>query len=161
LWSGLAPALRFSHARRLFKAEAGRPETRALLADMALAAGLRDEARALVEPLAGEGAPARACRQMASIALAGNDTEGARRWLARAREAPGDPVWSCRACSAMAAEWSGVCPHCKVFDSLEWRLPAPPAPGQAAAIAAIEQEIETERGAAIAAPPRTEAAKEA
>ena len=161
LWSRLTPTVRLAQGQRLFKGDAGRPETSALLADLALAAGRQAEARKLVEPLAGEGASARICRQMASIAVADGDTEGARSWLARARQAPGDPVWCCRACSAATAEWSGACPHCGVFDSLEWRPPAPPAPGQAAAIAAIEQELETEDGAAAAAPPRTEAAREA
>jgi len=161
LWSRLTPAVRFSQGQRLFKGESGRPDTRLLLADLALGAGQQAEARKLVEPLVGEGASARICRQMASVALGEGDTEGARSWLARARQAPGDPAWFCRACSVLAAEWKGACPHCGVFDSLEWRPPAPPAPGQAAAIAAIEQELETEDVAAVAAPSRTEAAREA
>ncbi len=159
LWSRLTPAVRFTQGQRLLKGDAGRPETRSLLADLALAAGQQAEARKLVELLAGEGASARVCRQMASIALGEGDAEGARSWLARARQAPGDSAWFCRACSAMTAEWSGACPYCGVFDSLEWRPPAPPAPGQVAAIAAIEQELETEDVAAVAAP--TEAAREA
>lgn len=161
LWSRLTPAVRFTQGQRLLKGDAARPETRALLADLALAAGQQAEARRLVEPLAGEGAPARICRLMASIALGEGDTGAARSWLARARLAPGDPAWFCRACSAMSPEWRGACPHCGVFDSLEWRPPAPPAPGQAAAIAAIEQELETENAALVAAPSKTEAAREA
>ena len=161
LWSRLTPAVRFTQGQRLLKSDSGRPETRSLLADLALAAGRQAEARKLVEPLAGEEASARICRQMASIALGEGDTEGARNWLVRARQAPGDPAWFCRACSAMSPEWSGACPHCGVFDSLEWRPPAPPAPGQTAAIAAIEQELETENAALVAGPSRTEAAKEA
>ncbi len=161
LWSRLTPAVRFTQGQRLLKGDAAQPETRALLADLALAAGQQAEARRLVEPLAGEGAPARFCRQMAGIALADGDMDGARAWLARARLAPGDPAWFCRACGAMSAEWRGACPECGVFDSLEWRPPAPPAPGQAAAIAAIEQELATEDAALVAAPPRTDAAREA
>ncbi|MCY4319806.1 MAG: heme biosynthesis protein HemY [Alphaproteobacteria bacterium] len=161
LWSGLAPTVRFTQGQRLLKGAAARPETRALLADLALAAGQQAEARKLVEPLVGENAPARLCRQMASIALADGDMEGARMWLARARLAPGDQAWFCRACGAMSAAWHGACPECKVFDSLEWRLPDPPAPGQAAAIAAIEQELATEDAALVAAPARTDAAREA
>ena len=160
LWDRLTPTVRFTQGQRLLKGDSGRPETRSLLADLALAAGRQAEARKLVEPLAGEGASARICRQMASIALGEGDTEGARNWLARARQAPGDPAWFCRACSAMSPEWSGTCPHCGVFDSLEWRPPTPPAPGQAAAIAAIEQELETENVSAVAPPSRTEAARE-
>ena len=161
LWSRLTPAVRFTQGQRLLKGDAARPETRSLLADLALAAGQQAEARKLVEPLAGEGASARICRQMASIAVGAGDTEAARNWLARARQAPGDPAWFCRACNAMAAEWSGTCPHCGVFDSLNWRPPAPQAPGQAAALAAIEQELETENAAAVAAPSGTEAPREA
>ncbi len=161
LWGRLTPAVRFTQGQRLLKGDTARPETRALLADLALAAGQQAEARRLVEPLAGEGAPARICRLMASIALADGDTDGARNWLARARLAPGDPAWICRACSAMSPDWSGACPQCGVFDSLEWRPPAPPAPGQAAAIAAIEQELETENAALVAGPSKTEAAREA
>ena len=161
LWSRLAPSVRFTQGQRLLKGDSARPETRSLLADLALAAGQRAEARKLVEPLAGEGASARTCRQMASIAVGEGDTEAARNWLARARQASGDPTWFCRACNAMSAEWSGACPQCGVFDSLAWRPPAPPAPGQAAAIAAIEQELETETVAAVAAPTGTEAPREA
>ncbi len=161
LWSRLTPAVRFTQGQRLLKGDSTRPDTRALLADFALAAGQQAEARRLVEPLAGDAAPARICRQMASIALADGDSGGARDWLARARLAPGDPAWFCRACGAMTADWRGACPECGVFDSLEWRPPAPPAPGQAAAIAAIEQELATEDAALVAAPSRTEAAREA
>ncbi len=158
LQDGLAPAVRLTRARQLLKAEASRPETAMLLADLALAAGEPEEARRLLEPLAGEDAPApaRACRQLAGVALADGDADGARRWLLRAGAAPGDPVWSCRACSAIAPAWGGVCPHCGAFDSLDWRPPAPPAPEQTAAIAAMEQEIET----GIAAPPSRPAAME-
>ena len=161
LWSRLTPAVRFTQGQRLLKGDIERPETRSMLADLALAAGQQAEARKLVEPLAGEGASARICRQMASIAVGEGDTAGARNWLARARLAPADPAWFCRACSAVSAEWHGTCPQCGVFDSLEWRPPAPPAPGQAAAIAAIEQELETENMAAVAAPSGTEAPREA
>lgn len=161
LWSRLTPAVRFTQGQRLMKGDTARPETRALLADLAVAAGQQAEARKLVEPLAGEGASARICRLMASIALGEGDTDEARSWLARARLAPGDPAWFCRACSAMSPDWSGACPHCGVFDSLEWRPPAPPAPGQADAIAAIEQELETENAALVAGPSKTEAAREA
>ena len=161
LWSGLTPAVRFTQGQRLFKSDTARPETRALLADLALAAGQQEEARKLVGPLAGDDAPAPICRRMASIALADGDTEAARRWLARARLAPGDPAWFCRACGDMADMWSGACPHCGVFDSLEWRPPAPPVPGQNAAIAAIEQELETEDAALVAGPSQTDLAREA
>ena len=161
LWSRLTPAVRFTQGQRLLKGDIERPETRSLLADLALAAGQQAEARKLVGPLAGEAASARICRQMASIAVGEGDTADARNWLARARLAPADPAWFCRACSAVSTEWSGACPQCGVFDSLEWRPPAPPAPGQAAAIAAIEQELETGHVAAVAAPSRTEAAREA
>ena len=160
LWSRLPPGVRFTQAQRLLKGDAAQPATRALFAGLALAAGRQEEARRLAEPLANEGAPARLCRLMASIALAGGDTGGARRWLARARLAPGDPAWSCRACSAIVPEWSGACPRCGVFDSLECRAPAPPAPGDAAALAAIEQELETGNAAVAAGPSQREAARE-
>ena len=91
LWSRLTPTVRLTQGQRLFKGDAGRPETSALLADLALAAGKQAEARKLVEPLAGEGASARICRQMASIAVADGDTEGARSWLTRGETSAGGP----------------------------------------------------------------------
>ena len=53
------------------------------------------------------------------------DHRAAARWLAEAAGASPDPRWVCLACAAPVAEWTGLCPSCGGFDTLEWRIPEP------------------------------------
>ena len=151
--AGLAPADRLGRARRLLGGGAEAPAGRLLLADIAVRGELWDEARRLLEPLADGAASAGTCRALAAVALGEGDAEAARVWLARAAAGEPDPVWSCGSCAEVAPQWSGICPNCGEFDSLEWRIPVGGATEQAAAIAAIEREIEsrTARRAAVTA----------
>lgn len=141
--AGVAPADRIGRARRLLGGGAEAPAARLLLAEIAGRARLWDEARSLLGPLADGTASAGACRALAAVALGGGDTESARVWLARAAAGDPDPAWSCGSCSEVAPQWSGTCPNCGEFDSLVWRVPGGGAKEQAAAIAAIEREIES------------------
>jgi len=104
------------------------------VAEAALDARLWGEARKNLLRLVEEdrtSAPAalrRACRMMARLEEAEHgDREAARRWLARAAEAPADPAWTCGACGAQTAEWHGRCGTCGGFDTLEWRAVDGPA----------------------------------
>ncbi len=90
---------------------------------------------------AGDGSrPARLYRLRARLAEdEGGDTRQAAQWLAQAAGAAPDPRWVCAACGHGTPTWSGLCPDCGGFDTMEWRTPAP-----LAALAAP-------RGAAVAA----------
>jgi HemY protein len=48
------------------------------------------------------------------------DGAAARRWLARAAEAPGEDGWTCGACGARHARWQANCGHCGAFDRIAW-----------------------------------------
>ncbi len=52
------------------------------------------------------------------------DLPAARMWLARATTTTTpDTAYVCAACSGEVASWTSLCPHCRSFDSIEWRPP--------------------------------------
>jgi HemY protein len=52
------------------------------------------------------------------------DGAAARAWLARAATTAAlDPAYVCSACGAESHVWSALCPLCRSFDSLAWRVP--------------------------------------
>lgn len=77
----------------------------------------------------------RVCKLMADLEVAEHgDHPAARGWLAKAAAAPHlDAVYQCRTCGAESAEWSVLCPRCRSFDSLVWRVPDSQPPPPAAA----------------------------
>ena len=107
------------------------PESHIALAEAALAAQLWGEARRHLDAARKQAAgtedaapPARVCRLMARLEEAEHgDGAAARAWLARAADAPPDPVYVCRDCAAESRAWQALCPGCAAFDSLEWRTP--------------------------------------
>lgn len=52
-----------------------------------------------------------------------HDEDAAKDWLAKAANAPEDPVWTCSSCGAVSHNWGGLCGHCGAFDSLTWKTP--------------------------------------
>lgn len=69
--------------------------------------------------------PASLCRLMARLEEEeSGDQASARRWLARAADAPADPAWVCEACGAAHASWQALCAQCGRFDTLDWRAPS-------------------------------------
>jgi len=102
-------------------------ESHIALAEAALKARLWGEARRhLAEAGGRESNPApspRVCRLMAEIEEAEHgDLPAARLWLSRATATTvQDPSYGCGACGGEVAAWSALCPHCRSFDSIEWR----------------------------------------
>jgi HemY protein len=140
-FAGEPPLQRLKRMERLTASNPEHPESRLALAESALAAKLWGEARRhLVEAGAGEAAPPpRLCRLMAKIEEEEHgDYAAARAWLARGGEsALADHAWICEKCGAETHAWSALCPHCRAFGALAWRLPprvkaALPAPSPAA-----------------------------
>jgi HemY protein len=105
------------------------PESHIALAAAALKARLWGEARRHLAAIGGKednAAPSpRICRLMAELEEAeNNDLPAARMWLARAGTTLAqDPLYICSACGNEAAAWTSLCPHCRGFDAIEWRLP--------------------------------------
>jgi HemY protein len=61
-------------------------------------------------------------------------TDRARAWLDRAIDAPPDPVYVCAHCGGESGDWHALCPHCRAFDTLSWRVNPTAARADAGAI---------------------------
>jgi HemY protein len=105
------------------------PESHIAVAEAALQARLWGEARRHLGAVGGVENSAtpgpRICRLMAELEEAEhNDLPAARMWLARAATTQAqDPAYACSACGGETASWISLCPHCRSFDTIEWRLP--------------------------------------
>jgi len=126
-------AARLARFRKLAALNSAHPESRIAAAELALAAGQWDEARAALEAL-GAAPDARVCRLMAELEERQHgDLAAAREWLGRAALAPPGPAWVCDDCGAASGEWLAHCPACEAFGSLRWAPPkAAPAAGRLA-----------------------------
>jgi HemY protein len=110
-------------------------ESHIALAQAALKARLWGEARRHLGNAGGrednEHPSPRVARLMAELEEAEHaDLPAARLWLARATTtATQDAAYVCAACGGEVARWVALCPHCRSFDSIEWRPPGrPPVP---------------------------------
>jgi HemY protein len=125
------PAMqRLKRVERLIADSADHPESRLAQARAALSARLWGEARRHLEALGGtltrpDPPSPRVCRAMAELEEAEHgDVAAARSWLAQAATTTAlDPTYVCNACGAECHRWSALCPVCRSFDSLAWRLP--------------------------------------
>lgn len=141
------PMAQVSAAQRLAARNSAHPESRFLLAETALDAGLVGEARRHTDALSAEGVVwRRLWLLIAAIARAeagGKDSAAEREALHAAATAHVDPEWRCAACSGTAAIWQPVCPHCGAVGRLKWELPpASPAPPASAIGPLPEQKVE-------------------
>jgi HemY protein len=104
-------------------------ESHIALAEAALKARLWGEARRHLSNAGGRDdnpAPSpRVCRLMAELEEAEHaDLPAARSWLTRATTTGmQDPAYMCASCGGEVAAWNSICPHCRSFDSIEWRQP--------------------------------------
>ncbi len=139
---------------RLGKLVAGAPrhtESLLALAEAALEAKLWGEARRYLREASEADLTERICRLMARLEEAEHgDAAKMREWLMKLGEAAPDPAWVCRACGAVAAEWSPRCGACDQFDGLAWHVPPRVAAGHLVA-----------PGEAVAAEPEPEAPTDA
>jgi HemY protein len=128
---GEAGALaRVRAAERLAKARPEDALSHVTVAEAALDAQLWGEARSRLAlalagaEAAGEAPSARVCRLMARLEEEDRrDHATAHTWLARLGDAPPEARWLCRDCGAGFAAWSALCPDCRAFASLEWKVP--------------------------------------
>src|SRR5260221_1147603 len=134
LFADEPPLSRVKRSERLAALNPDHVESRLVVAQAALAAQLWGEARrqlaAIVSPH-GEASPsgqsrpsARVCRLMGALEEAEHgDGAAAGAWLARAAEAPPDPLWVCTSCGAESRDWQPLWPRCRPFDRLAWQVP--------------------------------------
>ncbi len=112
---------------RLCKATQDAPESRLVLAEAALAAGVWGEARHHLTALAARGeafATQAVYRLLAQLERREKkDEQAALRWLTKAADAPADPVWLCRACGGSHRDWTPSCRSCHAFATLDWLAP--------------------------------------
>ena len=139
LFSEETPVARLKQVDRLAVVNPDHPESRLAQARASLGARLWGEARRHLEALGAKpDAPPpspRVCRDMAELEEAQHgDVGAAHHWLGRAASSTAaDPAWICGACGAETHSWSAVCPSCRAFASLAWRLPTTQAPRRLAA----------------------------
>jgi len=113
-------------AKRLIASNPANPESRLLLARVALDAGLTGEARHQVEVVESEGLhQRRLCLLLAEIEEQEcGDTETGRRAqreaLRRAATAEPDPHWQCTNCHADHAAWHPKCDTCGSIGTVQW-----------------------------------------
>jgi HemY protein len=141
LFADETPLARVKHHEQLAALNPDHAESHLAIAEAALAAQLWGEARRQLaaggadgggKPAAGEAPTARICRLMAALEEAEHgDGAAARSWLARAAEAPPDPLWVCANCEAESHDWQPLCARCRGFDTLSWRRPSHAAPALA------------------------------
>lgn len=144
--------------KRLEKLVRLRPEAATgllLLAEAELAAQLWGSARGHLLKAEQVAPTRRVYRLLADLETAErNDPMAARSWLAKAQTAALDEVWECDSCGTHADAWSALCPHCRSFDTLAWRIPGP----ARAAVALAPVEIDHLLPAPIPAPATAAAA---
>ncbi|WP_316014467.1 heme biosynthesis protein HemY [Roseobacter sp. HKCCA0434] len=105
----------------LVKANPDHPETKMLVAEMAVAEEDFPAARRAMGTLATDQPTTRALALMAAIERGeGAEDRVVRAWLARALTAPVGPQWVCTNCRTIHSEWSAVCSNCDAFDTISW-----------------------------------------
>lgn len=128
--AGVAEKLtRVKAVEDLIHRNADHPESRLLMARVALDAGLTGRARAELEALVGSGAAdRRGFLLLAELEEAEHgDTADARaaqaRWLRGAANAQGAPRWRCAGCGAEHAAWKADCAACGTVGRIVWSAP--------------------------------------
>lgn len=118
------PEARRKRFAPLVRLHAGHPETRMLLAEMALVEGDFPEARRALGNLVEEQPTTRSLALMAAIEKGTGAAESViRAFLAKALNASRGEQWVCSGCGHAHGEWHPTCDNCKAFDTLEWKAP--------------------------------------
>lgn len=147
LYANEPPLVRVKRFERLNGCKPGHVEGRIALAEAAIRARLWGEARRYLSEAGIErpDAPPRLHRLMATLEEAERGADGhSRQWLERAARAESpDPAYACNACGFVTTKWSPVCPRCRAFDQLVWRLK--PGRGDTAAMPVAAASIDAPR----------------
>ncbi|KAA0573977.1 tetratricopeptide repeat protein [Azospirillum sp. B21] len=124
LVSSYDPLARVRLFQKLVRQAPDSAESHLAVAQAAIEAQLWGEARQHLNRAMEIGPSRRTYRLMAELDRSErHDEDAAKDWLARAADAPEDPVWTCNSCGAVSHNWGGLCGHCGAFDSLTWKAP--------------------------------------
>ncbi|MDR6773990.1 heme biosynthesis HemY N-terminal domain-containing protein [Azospirillum sp. BE72] len=124
LVSSYDPLARVRLFQKLVRQAPDSAESHLAVAQAAIEAQLWGEARQHLNRAMEIGPTRRAYRLMAELDRSErHDEDAAKDWLAKAADAPEDPVWTCNSCGAVSHNWGGLCGHCGAFDSLTWKAP--------------------------------------
>ncbi len=116
---------RHKRFQQLVKLHPDHPETKMLLAELALAQEDFPAARRELGNLAEEHPTTRTLALMAAIERgSGADDSTVRAFLAKALNASRGEQWVCSGCGHVHSEWSPTCDSCNAFDTFEWKLPS-------------------------------------
>ncbi len=124
LVSSYDPLARVRLFQKLVRQAPDSAESHLAVAQAAIEAQLWGEARQHLNRAMEIGPSRRTYRLMAELDRSErHDEDAAQDWLAKAANAPEDPVWTCNSCGAVSHNWGGLCGHCGAFDSLTWKAP--------------------------------------
>jgi HemY protein len=117
---------RYRAGQRFVQSAVDMPDSRLLLARLALDAGLLGEAHRHLDAAAGSGLRQRRLAVLrADLAEAENDPVAAREALRDAAVAEPDPAWRCTACATEQPEWTPVCTACGTAGGVSWSAATP------------------------------------
>ncbi len=119
---GISPSERLKRLFELIPSPPPDRQSALVLANSAIEAQQWSEARNALAKYASSNPSQGVCVAMAKIEEGQNADYGrARQWLARALNAPRDPIWT--ADGITANEWAPVSPVTGEFDAFEWKVP--------------------------------------
>ncbi len=122
--SSYDPLTRVRLFQKLVRQSPDSAESHLAVARAAIDAQLWGEARQHLNRAMEIGPTRRTYRLMAELDRSErHDEDAAKDWLAKAANAPEDPVWTCSSCGAVSHNWGGLCGHCGAFDTLTWKAP--------------------------------------
>ncbi|PWC83878.1 heme biosynthesis HemY N-terminal domain-containing protein [Azospirillum sp. TSO5] len=122
--SSYDPLTRVRLFQKLVRQAPDSAESHLAVARAAIDAQLWGEARQHLNRAMEIGPTRRTYRLMAELDRGErHDEDAAKDWLAKAANAPEDPVWTCSSCGAVSHNWGGLCGHCGAFDTLTWKAP--------------------------------------
>jgi HemY protein len=153
---GEGPEPRFERVRDLVKGNDTSVEAQYALAKAATEAGRWDVARAALKPCIDARPQARICALMADIEDAQGDKGRAREWLARALNAPRDPMWVSD--GVASPRWTPVSPITGEIVPCQWKPPYETMPAAAEKQPTAPQP-EAEQRPAIESPKASEPVK--
>ncbi|MEE9453009.1 MAG: heme biosynthesis HemY N-terminal domain-containing protein [Paracoccaceae bacterium] len=121
------PEARRKRFEQLVRLQPEHPETKMMLAELALIETDFPAARRAIGDLAKVQPTTRTLALMAAIEQgSGADETTVRAFLAKAMNASRGEQWVCSGCGHAHGNWAPACEHCKAFDTLEWSLPPKP-----------------------------------
>ncbi len=119
---GDSPRDRLKRVRSLVQRRPDSVEGPIAIARAAIDARIWDQARESLQPLLDDRPQSRVCMMMAEIENGERDDKGrVREWLARAVNAPRDPMWT--ADGYASDTWAPVSPVSGRLDAFEWKVP--------------------------------------